>query len=98
MVVPQKRNEKKTRRRPKQLYRARSPQGIRLDNKPYYSKDGHPLSLEEKPSFEEWLRDTEPVDTIEEMVNNPERLLRQPDACDPDDDTGSDLDDLYEDY
>ena len=97
MAVPQQRNQKKTRKRPKQLYRARSPQGIRLDNNPYYARDGHLLTIEETPSLEEMLAGTA-VDSIEAFANDPNRILKLPDAYDLDDDIGSDLDDLSEDY
>jgi len=97
MTVPQRRNEKKTRRRPKKPYKSRS-EGIRLSINPYYSKDGSPMKLEDKPSFEEWLIDTEPVDTIEVTVNDPGRILKMAAHCDPDDDMGNDLEDIFEDY
>lgn len=98
MAVPAKRNEKKTRTRPKQLYRATRLPGIKLDGNPYFSKDGHFIPIEETPTFEEWLEDTEPVDPIEEMVNNPGRVLSIMAQADPDDDIINDLEDLYEDY
>jgi len=97
MTVPQRRNEKKHRSRPKQVYRSRS-DSIRLGINPYYSKDGSPMKLEDKPSFEEWLIDTEPVDTIEVTVNDPGRILKMAAQCDPDDDMGNDLEDIFEDY
>ena len=95
MAVPQKRNEKKTRRRPKQPYALR--RGVRLLDNPYI-KNGRVLRLEETPNFEEWLEDTEPVDIIEEMVNDPRRILKMAAQYDPDDDIQNDLEELYEDY
>lgn len=88
MTVPQGRNEKKYHRKRKQLFKGPSlglgNANIRLGNRPYYSKDGSPMSLEDKSSFEEWLEDTEPVDSIEAFVNDPNRILKLADEGDPD--------------
>ena len=102
MAVPQKRNDKKTRRRPRQPYSSRS--------RPFIL-DKYPVSLDEKPTFEEWLDEIEyPGDWLEEYPYMPRledrllnmhsgRLLRDPGPpSDYEQDIGNDFDDLFEDY
>lgn len=100
MAVPQGRNQKKSRRRTRQPYSSRL--------KPF-TLDKHSVSLEEKPTFEEWLDEIEyPGDWLEEYPYMPrleDRLLdmhrgrlldRYADTNDYDSDIGNDFDDFYE--
>jgi hypothetical protein len=100
MAVPQKRNQKKTRGRSRQPYASQSRR---------FTLDRYLVSLEEQPTFEEWLDEIEyPGDWLEEYANMPtfgERLLsmrrgsildRHSNDDDYDQDIGNDFDDLYE--
>ena len=100
MAVPRKRNEKKSRRRSRQPYSSRQ--------RPFIL-DRHPVSLDEQPTFEEWLDEiVYPGDWLEEYANMPifeERLLsmrqgsildRHSNDDDYDSDIGNDFDDFYE--
>ena len=98
MAVPQRRNEKKSRRRPRQPYASRS--------RPF-TLDRYPVSLDEQPTFEEWLDEiVYPGDWLEEYPYMPRledrlfdmhrmRLLRDPEPpSDYEQDIGNDFDDF----
>ena len=100
MAVPQRRNQKKTRRRPRQPYASQSRR---------FMLDRYLVSLDEQPTFEEWLDEIEyPGDWLEEYPYMPtleDRLLsihprsfldRYDDTDDYDSDIGNDFADFYE--